>query len=64
MLDDSRSTDTDVVSNVQLGGVQLYVVLIMLCTGRDWDHIEAGVRRRGDFSFRRIHRRATQGWLC
>ena len=27
---------TDVVSNVQLGGVQLYVVLIMLCTGRDW----------------------------
>ena len=28
---------TDVVSNVQLGGVQLYVVLIMLCTGRPLD---------------------------
>ena len=27
---------TDVVSNVQLGGVQLYVALIMLHTGRDW----------------------------
>ena len=26
---------TDVVSNVQLGGVRLYVVLIMFCTGRD-----------------------------
>ena len=30
---------TDVVSNVQLGGVQLYVVLIMLRTGRDWNCI-------------------------
>ena len=30
---------TDVVSNVQLGGVQLYVVLIMLRTGRDWNRI-------------------------
>ena len=28
---------TDVVSNVQLGSVQLYVVLIMLCTGRALD---------------------------
>ena len=28
---------TDVVSNVQLGGVQLYVVVIMLCTGRALD---------------------------
>ena len=28
---------TDVVSNVQLGGVQLYVVMIMLCTGRALD---------------------------
>ena len=27
---------TDVVSNVQLGNVQLCVVLIMLRTGRDW----------------------------
>ena len=30
---------TDVVSNVQLGGVQLHVVLIMLRTGRDWNRI-------------------------
>ena len=30
---------TDVVGNVQLGGVQLYVVLIMLPTGRDWNLI-------------------------
>ena len=28
---------TDVVSNVQLGGVQVYVVVIMLCTGRALD---------------------------
>ena len=27
------------VSNVQLGGVQLYVVFIMLRTGRDWNRI-------------------------
>ena len=27
---------TDVVSNVQLGGVQLNVVLIMLCTEGVW----------------------------
>ena len=32
-----RSVSTDVVSNVQLGSVQLYVVLIMLCTGRALD---------------------------
>ena len=30
-------TSKDVVSHVQLGGVQLYVVLIMLRTGRDWN---------------------------
>ena len=28
---------TDVVSNMQLGGVQFYVVVIMLCTGRALD---------------------------
>ena len=36
---------TDVVSNVQLGGVQLYVVLIMLRTGRDWNRIANALRR-------------------
>ena len=30
---------TDVVSNVQFGGVQLFVVLIMLRTGRGWNRI-------------------------
>ena len=28
---------TGVVSNVQLGGVQLYVIMIMMCTGRALD---------------------------
>ena len=32
----SAEISTGVVSNVQLGRVQLYVVLIMLRTGRDW----------------------------
>ena len=35
---------SDVVSNVQLGGVQLYVVLIMLRTGRDWNRIANALR--------------------
>ena len=35
---------TDVVSNVQLGGVQLYVVLTMLCTGKDWNRIANALR--------------------
>ena len=35
---------TDVVSNVQLGGVQLCVVLIMLRTGRDWHRIANALR--------------------
>ena len=34
----------DVVSNVQLGGVQLHVVLIMLRTGRDWNRIDNASR--------------------
>ena len=33
-----------VVSSVQLGGVQLYVVLIMLRTGRDWNRIANALR--------------------
>ena len=35
---------TDVVSNVQLGGVQVYVVLIMVCTGRDLNRIANALR--------------------
>ena len=35
---------TDVVSNVQLGGVQLFVVLIMLRTGRGWNRIANALR--------------------
>ena len=36
--------NTDVAINVQLGGVQLYVVLIMLCMGRDWNRIANALR--------------------
>ena len=35
---------TDVVSKVQLGGVQLYFVLIMVGTGRDVDRIASALR--------------------
>ena len=56
----------DVVSNVQLGCVQLHLVLIMSCAGGDWIASqtlhEAGVQKRGDFSFRRFPRRTMQGW--
>ena len=38
LLDTTNAeTSTDVVSNVQLGSMQLYVVVIMLCTGRALD---------------------------
>ena len=40
----SAENNTDVVINVQLGGVQVYVVLIMLCTGRDWNRIANALR--------------------
>ena len=39
------SISTDVVRNRQFGGVQLYFVLIVLCTGRDWDRIADALRR-------------------
>ena len=42
---------TDVVSNVQLGGVRLYVVLIMFCTGRDWGYIKLENRNTLRFFF-------------
>ena len=35
----SAEISTDVAINVQLGGVQLYFVLIMLCTGRGWNRM-------------------------
>ena len=40
----SAEDNTDVAVNVHLGGVQLYVVLTTLCTGRDWNRIENALR--------------------
>ena len=65
-LSENVRIGTDVVSNGQLGGVQL-CFLIVLCTGKtgivsQMLH-EVGVRGRGDFSCWRVPRR-TMHWQC
>ena len=58
---------SDVVSNVQLGGVQLYVVLIMLRTGRDWNRIANVLRGWSTEAWRflfQTYSPKTPGWLC
>ena len=60
-LSEDVRISVDVVSNGQLGGVQLCVVLVGLCMGRDWERSTMSrVRRRGDC----IPRRTMPGWWC
>ena len=55
---------TDVVINVQLGGVQLYFVLIMLCTGRDWNRVANAPRGWSTTAYRVLFQTAVLEERC